>query len=262
MTRSLWLDSPFMKAARCEPTDYTPVWMMRQAGRYQAHYRAIRKQGSFLDLCKSPELAAEVMLHAVELLDVDAAIIFSDLLPILEPLGLELEFIPGQGPVIHNPIREASDVDRVRELEDLEPLSFVFETVEKTRAGLDERLPLIGFAGAPFTLLAYAIEGGSSRNYGHTKRLMYTEPEAWNALMARVARATVRYLKAFITRAKTAYWSTSWAWIFFPVYIAQICTHLIAECFHLGDDFRMFVGHVRCFAGVVFQIEQAQADFR
>lgn len=204
MTRPLWLDSPFMKAARCEPTDYTPVWMMRQAGRYQAHYRAIRKQGSFLDLCKSPELAAEVMLRAVELLDVDAAIIFSDLLPILEPLGFELEFVSGKGPVIHNPIREASDVDRVRELEDLEPLAFVFETVEKTRAGLDERLPLIGFAGAPFTLLAYAIEGGSSRNYGHTKRLMYTEPEAWDALMARVARATTRYLQAQIKAGASA----------------------------------------------------------
>ena len=202
--RPLWLDSPFMKAARCEPTDYTPVWMMRQAGRYQAHYREIRKQGSFLDLCKSPELAAEVMLRAVELLNVDAAIIFSDLLPILEPLGMDLEFISGRGPVIHNPIREASDVDRVRELEDLEPLSFVFETVEKTRAGLDERLPLIGFAGAPFTLMAYAIEGGSSRNYTHTKRLMYTDTVAWDTLMARISRATIRYLQAQINAGASA----------------------------------------------------------
>ena len=193
-----------MKAARCEPTDYTPVWMMRQAGRYQAHYREIRKQGTFLDLCKSPELAAEVMLRAVELLNVDAAIIFSDLLPILEPLGMDLEFISGRGPVIHNPIREASDVDRVRELEDLEPLSFVFETVEKTRAGLDERLPLIGFAGAPFTLMAYAIEGGSSRNYSHTKRLMYTDTVAWDTLMARISRATVRYLQAQIDAGASA----------------------------------------------------------
>lgn len=204
MAHPLWLDSPFMKAARCEPTDYTPVWMMRQAGRYQAHYREIRKQGTFLDLCKSPDLAAEVMLRAVELLDVDAAIIFSDLLPILEPLGLELDFVSGHGPVIHNPIREASDVERIRELEDLQPLEFVFETVAKTRAGLDERLPLIGFAGAPFTLLAYAIEGGSSRNYTHTKRLMYTDSKAWNELMARLSRATVRYLLAQIDAGANA----------------------------------------------------------
>jgi uroporphyrinogen decarboxylase len=136
------------------------------------------------------------MLVAVDRLQVDAAIIFADLLPMLEPMGLDLEFTAGEGPVIHNPVRCAADVDRVRELDDLGPLWFVPETVRKTRAGLDERLPVIGFSGAPFTLASYAIEGGGSRNYLHVKSLMVNDPGAWHALLARLARAITRYLNA------------------------------------------------------------------
>ena len=191
-----WTDSPFMRAVRREPAEYTPVWLMRQAGRYMAEYRAVRRHVPFLELCKSPAMCAEVMLTAVERLGVDAAILFSDLLLILEPMGLGLEFTPGDGPVLHNPIREPADVDRMRELDDCGELHYVFEAVRQTRAGLDERLPLIGFAGAPFTLAAYAIEGSGSRNYLHVKRLMMTDPGAWNALLACLARSVARYLIA------------------------------------------------------------------
>jgi uroporphyrinogen decarboxylase len=193
-----WLQSPLLKAARCEPVPHTPIWLMRQAGRYMPEYRQLRQSTSFLELCKNPDLSAEVMLATVERLGVDAAIIFSDLLLILEPMGIGLEFSAGEGPVLNNPIRTAADVDRLLELETIEPLVYVIETVRKTRAGLPEALPLIGFAGAPFTLAAYAIEGGSSRDYRRAKALMYTDTGAWDALMGRLARAVTLYLNAQI----------------------------------------------------------------
>lgn len=194
--RPAWYESPFLRACRREPTSRVPIWLMRQAGRYLPEYRAIRSKTTFLELCKNPALSAEVMLTAVARLDVDAAIIFSDLLPILEPLGFELEFEAGEGPVIHNPVREAGDLGRVWELESLESLAYVMETVRLTRAGLPEQLPVIGFAGAPFTLASYAIEGGGSRHYLHTKTLMYRDPAAWHELLGRLARAVGRYLTA------------------------------------------------------------------
>ncbi len=199
-----WDDGPFMKACRREPTDRVPIWLMRQAGRYMSEYREVRAKTSFLDLCKNPALCAEVMLTAVKRLGVDAAIIFADLLPILEPMGLQLEFTPGGGPVIRNPLREARDVERFLELESVEPLNFVMETVKLTRAGLPDNIPVIGFAGAPFTLASYAIEGGSSRNYVHTKGLMYRDGGAWDAIMQRLARAVTRYSNAQIAAGAQA----------------------------------------------------------
>ena len=198
MPNPAWFDSPFMKAVRREPAPYTPIWLMRQAGRYMPDYRELRRKVSFLELCKNSDLCAEVMLTTVERLGVDAAIIFSDLLLILEPMGIHLEFAAGEGPVLGNPIREAADVERVLDLETVEPLQFVIDTVRKTRAGLPERLPLIGFAGAPFTLAAYAIEGGSSRDYRWAKTLMYRDTGAWDALMGRFTRAITMYLNAQI----------------------------------------------------------------
>ncbi len=197
-SRPPWNDSPFIKAARREPADRVPVWLMRQAGRYMAEYRAVRRTTGFLELCKNPALCAEVMLTAVDKLGVDAAIIFSDLLVILEPMGLDLEFTAGEGPRIRNPIRDADHVDRLRELDSLEQLDYVMETVRATRAGLDERLPLLGFAGAPFTLASYAIEGGASRNHRHAKTLMHRDRGAWDALMGCLARSVARYLNAQI----------------------------------------------------------------
>ncbi|MBI3469207.1 MAG: uroporphyrinogen decarboxylase [Planctomycetes bacterium] len=201
--RSPSYNSPFMKACRREPGP-TPIWLMRQAGRYMPEYREIRAKTTFLELCKDPQLCAEVMIVAVRRLGVDAAIIFADLLPILEPMGLDLEFAQGEGPVIHNPVREAHDIDRVAELESVDALDFVMETVRLTRAGLPPEIPVLGFAGAPFTLASYAIEGGGSRSYLHTKTLMYRDPGAWAALMERLARAVTRYLNAQIAAGAQA----------------------------------------------------------
>jgi uroporphyrinogen decarboxylase len=193
-----------MKACRLEKTDRVPIWLMRQAGRYMPEYRAVRDKVGFLELCKNPALSAEVMVTAVNRLGVDAAIIFSDLLPILEPMGLELEFSQGDGPVIHNPLRAAADADRLVELESVEPLQFVIETVRHTRAGVAQEIPVLGFSGAPFTLASYAIEGGGSRNYAHAKRLMYADSGAWDAIMARLSRAVARYLNAQIAAGAQA----------------------------------------------------------
>lgn len=199
-----WHDSPFLRAARREPVPYVPIWLMRQAGRYMAEYRAVRREVPFLQLCRTPELCAEVMLVAVQRLGVDAAILFSDLLLLLESMGLRLEFTTGDGPVVENPLRSASDVDRFRELEDAGAIQYVMEAVRATREALPDTIPLIGFAGAPFTLASYAIEGGSSRNYLRTKELMHREPKVWDAILARISRSVARYLNGQIAAGAQA----------------------------------------------------------
>ncbi|MDP1797434.1 MAG: uroporphyrinogen decarboxylase [Planctomycetaceae bacterium] len=191
-------NSRLIKACRREPTDCTPVWIMRQAGRYLPEYMAVRNSVTFIELCKRPDLAAQVTLDAQRLLGVDAAILFADLLPMLEPMGIDLEYQKGEGPVIHNPIRDASQVDRFRELEDLGSMHFVFDAVKLIRRDLPENIPLLGFAGAPFTLASYAIEGGGSRNYVFTKSLMYGDEGAWRTLMDRLSRSLIRYINAQI----------------------------------------------------------------
>jgi uroporphyrinogen decarboxylase len=207
-----WDETPFMRACRRQPTDFTPIWLMRQAGRYMPEYRAIRSKVSFLELCRDPQLCSEVMCVAVERLGVDAAIVFSDLLPILEPMGMDLEFAHGEGPLIHNPLREAADVDRLVELESADALHFVMEAVRQTRADLPAQIPLIGFAGAPFTLASYAIEGGASRDWLHTKTLMLRDRAAWDALLGRLARAVTIYLNAQIAAgAQAVQLFDSWA---------------------------------------------------
>jgi uroporphyrinogen decarboxylase len=161
-------------------------------------YREVRAKTTFLELCKTPSLAAEVTVTAVERLGVDAAIIFADILLILEPMGVELEFAEGEGPVIHNPVRKAQDVERLREVEDANAVDFVYEAIRQTRQALKPDIPLIGFCGAPFTLASYLIEGGGSKNYVHTKRLMYDDAGAWHAMMSLIARALATYLNAQI----------------------------------------------------------------
>ncbi|HKY45573.1 MAG TPA: uroporphyrinogen decarboxylase [Pyrinomonadaceae bacterium] len=197
MTQSLH-DSVFMQACRREMVPYTPIWLMRQAGRYMREYREVRAQTTFLQLCKTPSSAAEVTVTAAERLGVDAAIIFADILLILEPIGIHLEFAEGEGPVIHNPVRKPADVERLRELEDPNALHFVYEAISETRRALKPDIPLIGFSGAPFTLASYLIEGGGSKNYVHTKRLMYDDPGAWQAMMSLISRALPKYLNAQI----------------------------------------------------------------
>jgi uroporphyrinogen decarboxylase len=189
-------DSPFMRACRREAVPYTPIWLMRQAGRYMHEYREVRARTDFLELCKTPSLAAEVTVTAAERLGVDAAIIFADILLIIEPMGLQLEFSKGKGPVIHNAVRSAVDVKRLREVDDVTALEFVFEAIKETRKALRSDLPLIGFAGAPFTLASYIVEGGASKNYVHTKSLMYNDSGAWHAMMSLISRGLVKYLNA------------------------------------------------------------------
>lgn len=186
-------DSNFLRACRGEPVDYTPVWLMRQAGRYQQWYRDLRARHSFLELCKTPELAAHVTVAAVEDVRPDAAILFADILLILEPLGLPLAFNKGEGPNISTPVRTAEDVAALREVEP-EELGYVYEAVRLARRGLPSDIPLIGFAGAPFTVASYAIEGGSSRNFDKTKEFMYRHPDLWHEMMAKIARGTAAYL--------------------------------------------------------------------
>jgi len=159
-------------------------------------YRAVRSKKGFLELCKTPSLAAEVTVTAANRLGVDAAIIFADILLILEPLGIDLEFSVGEGPVIRNPVRTRADIERLLELDDVTALEFVLAAIRQTRAALAGHVPLIGFSGAPFTLASYLIEGGSSRNYQRTKLLMFNDPGAWHQLMSLIARATVKYLNA------------------------------------------------------------------
>ncbi len=187
-------ESRFLRAARREPTDTTPIWIMRQAGRYLPEYRAVRSRVSFLELCKRPDLAAEVTLTAQAVLGVDAAILFADLLPILEPMGFKLEYTQGDGPAIHNPVRVLDDLGRIRELGDVEELGFVFETVRLVRKNLPANIPLLGFAGAPFTLASYVIEGRGSRDFAKTKRIMYGSRELWDGLMTRLADSLIKYL--------------------------------------------------------------------
>jgi uroporphyrinogen decarboxylase len=188
----------FLRACRREAVDKTPVWFMRQAGRYMAEYRKLRERHSLLELCKTPDLACEVTLQPVRALGVDAAILFADILLPLEPMGAPFEFAAGEGPVIHEPVRDAAGVERLRVIDPEEGLGYVLDAVRAIRRELDGKTPLIGFAGAPFTLSSYLVEGGKSSNYARTKRLMYGEPETWKALMTKLSEVVRRYLHAQI----------------------------------------------------------------
>ncbi len=190
------MNDRFLRACRREPVDMTPVWFMRQAGRYMASYRAIRDHHTLLDICRNPELAAQVTLQPVKEIEVDAAILFSDLLLPLEPMGIPFDFVKGEGPVIDPPVRTVARIDSLRRFEPRESLAHVLDTIRLLRTQLD--VPLIGFAGAPFTLASYAIEGGPSSNYARTKALMYGEPEAWHRLADTFASIVADYLAAQI----------------------------------------------------------------
>ncbi len=218
-------DEPLLlRALRLAPTPRPPIWLMRQAGRYMAEYRAVRERVSFLELCRRPRLCAQVMADAVGRLDVDAAIIFSDILPILIPLGFDLDYLPGDGPVIRNPLRSGDDPARIPAAVDSDRMSFVFETVAETRRVIPREKAVIGFAGAPFTLASYAVEGGSSRLFTRTKTLMRTAPELWSLFMDRLADAVAESLSGQIASGADAVQIfDSWAGALAP------------------DEYRMFV---------------------
>src|SRR6201985_3337761 len=182
----------FVRACLRQPVDQTPVWFLRQAGRYMPEYQAVRRHHSLLEICKNPDLAAEVTITAAEKLDVDAAIIFADLLLPLEGMGLDFEFLTGEGPVIHHPVRTPGDVENLR-IDRAQELGYVAEAIRKVVAHFKDRIGIIGFCGAPFTLASYMIEGGGSRNYVHTKKMMYSSPAAWNELMGKIVAVTSGY---------------------------------------------------------------------
>ena len=188
----------FLRACRREAVDTTPVWFMRQAGRYMAEYRALRAKWSLLDICRNPDLATEVTLQPVHRIEVDAAILFSDLLLPLEPMGLPFDFLKGEGPQIHSPITDGADIARLKRFEPREALSHVLQAIRQIQQALHGRVPLIGFAGAPFTLASYAIEGGHSNNFAKTKSLMYGHPDDWHRLCALLADIVGDYLVAQI----------------------------------------------------------------
>jgi uroporphyrinogen decarboxylase len=185
-------NSIFVRACKSQPVDRTPVWFMRQAGRYMPEYRAVRKQHSLLEICKKPALAAEVTITAAEFLGVDAAIIFADLLLPLEVMGLPFHFAAGEGPVIEQPVRSQEDVARLR-TDRAADLGYVAEAVSLAAKYFADRLPVIGFCGAPFTLASYIIEGGGSRHYIQTKKIMYNSPTVWDELMRKLVAVTAAY---------------------------------------------------------------------
>lgn len=190
--------SRFLRACRREPVDRTPIWLMRQAGRYMAEYRALRERYTLLEICRTPDLATEVTLQPLRRIALDAAILFSDLLLPLEPMGIPFDFVRGEGPAIETPIRSADDIDRVRVFEPREALGHVLEAIRQIQRELGGRVPLIGFAGAPFTLASYAIEGGHSSNFALTKGLMYEQPAAWHRLCEKLSTVVADYLNAQI----------------------------------------------------------------
>ncbi len=191
------VEGRFLKACQRQAADATPVWFMRQAGRYMPEYRAIREKYSLLEICYHPELAAEVTLQPVRALGVDAAILFADILLPAIPLGVGLEFSKGEGPVLAHPVRTLEDVQRLRPVDPETDLGYVLQAIKILRRELVS-VPLIGFCGAPFTVASYLIEGGSSREYLKTKTMMYSEPETWHALMDRLSDVLTRYLLAQI----------------------------------------------------------------
>jgi uroporphyrinogen decarboxylase len=229
------MNDRFLRACRREPTDATPIWLMRQAGRYMPEYRALRAKHSMLELCKTPELAVEVTLQPL-VHGVDAAILFADILLPLEPMGAPFEFAKGEGPVIHHPVRTEADVDALRVI-DGEELGYVLETLRLLRRELT--VPLIGFAGAPFTLASYLIEGGKSAHFIHTKRFMWERPDLWARLLGKLAEVTRRYLRAQVEAgAQAVQLFDSWVGALSPddyrTYVQPHVAHVLGDLTTLG----------------------------
>jgi uroporphyrinogen decarboxylase len=209
-------DYTFLKACWGQPTDYTPVWLMRQAGRYLPQYMEVRKKCTFLELCKTPELAAEVTIQPIDYLNADAAILFSDILTPVEPMGMKLDFVPG--PVFENPVRSMADVEKLRIPEMEEDVPYVLETIKILRRAFEGRVPLIGFGGAPFTLACYMVEGKGSKDFAQIKKMMYAAPEVYAALMEKVTEMDRQYLNAQIAAgAQAIQIFDTWGGILAPV---------------------------------------------
>ncbi|HET9954774.1 MAG TPA: uroporphyrinogen decarboxylase [Polyangiaceae bacterium] len=257
----------FLRACRREPVDCTPVWFMRQAGRYMAEYRAIREKHTLLEICRQPELATEVTLQPVRAFGVDAAILFADILLPLEPMGASFEFAAGEGPVIHHPIRTAEDIVKLRLFEPEEGLPHVLEALRLIRRELDGKTPLIGFAGAPFTLASYLIEGGKSSNYARTKRMMYREPETFHALLSKLAEVVRVYLRAQVQAGAQAVqlfdsWVGSLCPLDYQTYIQPHVRHILQDVMqtgvpviHFGTDTSNLLELMRDAGGTVIGVD-------
>jgi len=194
----------FLRACRKEPVQRTPIWIMRQAGRYLPEYRAVREKADFLTMCKTPELASEVTIQPVDIIGVDAAIIFSDILVIPEAMGMHLEMHEGKGPIFHHPIRNREDAKLLKQIDPTKDLKYVLDAVSLTKKELKGRVPLIGFAGSPFTLLTYMVEGRGSKNFSEIKKLLYNDPELAHKLLDKIAEAVTQYLSAKIEAGANA----------------------------------------------------------
>jgi uroporphyrinogen decarboxylase len=235
---SLTPGTRFVRACLRQPVDQTPVWFLRQAGRYMPEYQAVRRHHSLLQICKSPDLAAEVTITAAEKLDVDAAIIFADLLLPLEGLGLDFEFLAGEGPVIHQPVRTAADVEKLR-IDRAHELGYVAEAIRKVVAHFNDRIGIVGFCGAPFTLASYMIEGGGSRNYIFTKSMMYREPSVWALLLEKLAAVLIEYAAQQVEAgADVIQIFDSWAGALSPAdyrdFVLPVTTRLVRQVQALG----------------------------
>lgn len=228
------MNDTFLKACRGEKTDYTPVWLMRQAGRYLPEYQKVRSKVDFLTLCKTPELAAEVTIQPIDILKVDAAILFSDILVPIEPMGMKLEFSESKGPILYEPIRNEVDILRLRTIKSKEDVPFVMETIKILTSKLN--VPLIGFSGAPFTLATYMIEGGSSKNFVNTKRMMFQRPDLFAMLMEKITDTVIDYLKEQIDAGVNAIQIfDSWAGILSPV---DFETHALPYVKRIVSEFK------------------------
>jgi uroporphyrinogen decarboxylase len=256
------MNDTFLRACRGEEVDYTPVWLMRQAGRYLPEYQTVRAHIDFLTLCKNPKLAAEVTLQPVDILGVDAAILFSDILVPVEPMGMRLEFTDKEGPVLSEPVRSKSAVEKLLIPDVEEDLPFVFDTIKILRKELEHKVPLIGFAGAPFTLATYMIEGGTSKNFLHTKKLMFQNSQVFSYLMEKITETITAYLAAQIKAgAQAVQIFDTWAGVLAPAdykkFAFPFVKKAIAELKREGVPVIYFVNNC---AGLLKEIRQSGAD--
>ncbi len=220
----------FLRACRKEKVERTPIWIMRQAGRYLPEYRAVREKADFLTMCKTPELAAEVTIQPVDIIGVDAAIIFSDILVIPEAMGMHLEMHEGKGPIFHHPIRNEDDAKMLKEIDPVKDLKYVLDAVSLAKKELKGRVPLIGFAGSPFTLLTYMVEGKGSKNFSEIKKLIFNNPKLAHSLLNKIAKAVAVYLSAKIEAGANAVQIfDTWGGILAPKDFQEFSLHYISQ---------------------------------
>jgi len=256
------MNDTFLRVCRGEEVEYTPVWLMRQAGRYLPQYQAVRANVDFLTLCKTPKLAAEVTLQPVDILGVDAAILFSDILIPVEAMGLRLAFSEKQGPVISEPVRNRSAVDRLIIPDAEEDMPFVLETIRILRKELENKVPLIGFSGAPFTLATYVIEGGTSKNFLHTKKMMFQHTGVFSYLMEKLTVTVISYLSAQIKAgAQVIQLFDTWAGVLSPVeykeFVLPYVKKAISELRKYGVPIIYFTNEC---AGILKEVRKSGAD--